>query len=261
MDSTELGFIFDNCKHCHQCGVLKGFPAFVMNGKYYRNKCKSCASDNAKEKYNADPEAAKAKTRAWREANPEKAKAQTYAWRENNPERFKEYMTQYGLENKQKRIDRENKDREGKLKKSKDYYQKRRDEILAFNRANPEIRSRQTKAQREANPGHYQAKSAEKWARKKQACPKWLNAGHHAEIYGYYLYCSIFDDHEVDHIMPLKGKEICGLHVPWNLQPLHYIENIRKFNHMPDPTTIAPYIERPTLVIDADGFASLKFEE
>jgi len=79
------------------------------------------------------------------------------------------------------------------------------------------------------------AKIMKRHAIKLQRTPNWLNAGHFFEIECVYQYCgalrSIGLDYHVDHIVPLRGKNVSGFHVPWNLQVLTAKENIIKGNH------------------------------
>ena len=70
---------------------------------------------------------------------------------------------------------------------------------------------------------------AKRRAASKSATPKWLTDSDKDAIQKIYEYARSLGYH-VDHIVPLKNKQVCGLHVPWNLQVIPALDNIRKNN-------------------------------
>jgi len=134
-----------------------------------------------------------------------------------------------------------------RLKKEPDYYKnvyKRNPEKLraaaaAYRMKNQEkirlisLKSAQTRKPQRA------AAEMRRLAAKLSATPKWLSdselswiqdyynaARHHKEELGIVL--------AVDHIVPLRGKDVCGLHVPWNLCLRTKSDNSKKHNKLTD---------------------------
>ncbi len=62
-------------------------------------------------------------------------------------------------------------------------------------------------------------------ALERMATPPWADLGKIKEIYA-----NCPKGYHVDHIVPLNGKNICGLHIPANLQYLTASENLKKGN-------------------------------
>jgi len=72
-------------------------------------------------------------------------------------------------------------------------------------------------------------------AKKLQASPPWLTEKHLLQIENIYRVCAKITEttkkpHDVDHVVPLQGKNVCGLHVPWNLAILPANMNRSKNN-------------------------------
>lgn len=60
--------------------------------------------------------------------------------------------------------------------------------------------------------------------------PAWADTAKIREVYA----LAESEGKQIDHIYPLRGRTVCGLHVHQNLQPLSRAENQAKFNRMPD---------------------------
>lgn len=67
------------------------------------------------------------------------------------------------------------------------------------------------------------------WTKLYWATPPWLTDDMIQEMRVIYEDC-VPGEH-VDHIVPLKGTIVCGLHVPWNLQKMKARPNLLKSNH------------------------------
>lgn len=149
---------------------------------------------------------------------------------ERHPERRKESLTVYN--NKPETKERvaqwhaENRDRVAAARKR--WYEK-----------NKQKNAENARKYAKENPGWKASHCAKRRSRKLLACPSWLTQEQLKEIEIFYkeakrLFKETGIPHHVDHIVPLQGKRVSGLHVPWNLQVLTASANSRKNNSYED---------------------------
>lgn len=145
-----------------------------------------------------DLENQKRLAREWYQRNRELTKERARVWAEENPERRHE-------------IHRKNRD------KDRDNHNARN---RAWNAKNQHVKT---------------ALEGKRRATKLQATPNWLSTFQLKQMADTYAIAAKLTGitgelYHVDHIVPLQGKKVSGLHVPWNLQVIPAKDNLAKSN-------------------------------
>jgi hypothetical protein len=164
----------------------------------YRNDCKACRSATSLKNHYENQEERKAR---FREAHAKKVA--------ENPNFYADLYA-------------ENKERS--LQHSKETYQKNQEKRKAYQRL-----------WSKTNRGTANALAKRYKLQKINATPSWLNSEHLYKMQCTYklaahLTLNSKEKWHVDHIIPIRGKNVCGLHLPWNLQVLPAKINMQKGN-------------------------------
>jgi hypothetical protein len=189
-------------KQCRICLQEKEYAEFYPRDSTadgYRSECKNCCVEKSKTRYRKDLEA----SRLWQRENHRKKVEANPNWHVEHYAKNKDKMSEYN---------------------AKYYLTKNREKRLI-----------QAKEWAENNKGRANAnKKAYKLA-KIQACPPWLSEEDRWMVQEVYELAQLRSDMlgfswHVDHVVPLRGKTVSGLHVLWNLQVIPGVENMSKSN-------------------------------
>ena len=188
------------CRTCKDSKPLGEFYRRPDSPDGYRNECKICWKNKCARYYEND--------------------------RENQREYRRAYYRKKVAENPDFQKEKYWADAEAARELNKKYYLRHRKKRLA----NAAEYARKNPAKANATKKKYKVA-------KRNACPPWVLAS--SEL------CGMMEDiyqqaqeltketgvmHHVDHIIPIQGPNVCGLHVPWNLQVLTASENCSKQN-------------------------------
>lgn len=140
-----------------------------------------------------------------------------------NAERRKDYFISY------------NKSEAGKEAKLR-YYEAHKEDVIARAMGRPLSEKRKyQKTWSEKNRDWLRANNKSRRRKHRLATPKWLSFRQRKAMLEIYRIARTTTKitgihYVVDHIVPLQGEDVCGLHVPWNLQVITSEENLKKSN-------------------------------
>ena len=123
----------------------------------------------------------------------------------------------------------------------KRYYEKNRLAVIARAAARPAEEKRRNRSDyKDRNVDVVRADTSVRKRRHREATPKWLTPAERLQMRELYVQARKMTEltrerYVVDHIVPLRGEEVCGLHVPWNLRVITQEENLKKSNKLVDP--------------------------
>jgi 5-methylcytosine-specific restriction endonuclease McrA len=103
---------------------------------------------------------------------------------------------------------------------------------VVWAKANPDKVNKNQTTYRRKNLALYARNEAKRRAKQYQATPSWANGFFIEEIYHLAALRTkmLGTPWEVDHIVPLQSKQVCGLHVEYNLQVIPMKQNRSKGN-------------------------------
>ena len=191
------------------------FQGTSFKHKTMAYKDKEYAKARMKEYRLAKKEAESERIREWKNANKEHIKIQSKAYNETNKEKIAAKKREYYLKNKE-RIDARN----------SEYNQKNKNALL------------QKRSEWLAKTPGLSASYVKKYqASKLQRTPAWLTDFDKLKMSCIYSVAAMLTKHNnepwhVDHIIPLQGEIVSGLHVPNNLRVMRGSENISKSNRV-----------------------------
>ena len=176
----------------------RGHDTFVVGRDKSMGRCLECVRIYHIELRKKNPEKAIELNRKSYKKNKDKVNRRAKRWRKANAKFWKEYVKQYAIDHKEKIAAR-----------AKNYFQINKKKILKYRRKHPEI---------------YKLALLKQNKKRKLRIPKFGQVG----IRKFYANCP--KNKEVDHVIPLLGKKVSGLHVRWNLQYLTKLQNTIKNN-------------------------------
>ena len=180
----------------------------------YRAKNKARVAENKRRYAAENPERERARVAAWHAANPERVTEIKRAWKARNPDADREYVAANREAIQQTKVAYREVHRAELAAKQREYLQRP---------GVAQVRAAYGAAYRAEHPEVHRRAASLRRSGVSHATPPWADKAAIKAIYALARATGMHVDHEI----PLKGKNVCGLHVETNLQLM-----VPLLNHM-----------------------------